>query len=121
MIDLEINGLRTFIGAKDYKLSRSFYTDLGFQESVISDNLSQFKNGDFSFFLQNYYAKEWLENTMLFLEVSDVANLFYDLKQSDIEQKYPGVQIIPVKKESWGAVCFVIDPSGVLLHFGQLF
>ncbi len=32
--------IRPFIGAKDFTLSREFYKDLGFQESVITKDLS---------------------------------------------------------------------------------
>lgn len=35
--------IRPFIGAKDYELSRSFYRDLGFQESILTHNMSLFK------------------------------------------------------------------------------
>jgi predicted lactoylglutathione lyase len=32
----QAKSIRAFIGAKDFKISRSFYQDLGFKESVIS-------------------------------------------------------------------------------------
>ena len=36
--------IRPFIGAKNFKLSRSFYRDLGFEESVLSPtNVSSIK------------------------------------------------------------------------------
>lgn len=116
---LEINSLRPFIGAKDYDISRAFYNDLGFEEVVISHDLSLFTTDKFSFYLQNYYQKDWIENTMLFLEVKDVNLTFQNLQASALGKKYEGVKLIPIRKESWGAECFMLDPSGVLIHFGS--
>lgn len=118
---IQINSLRTFIGAKDFAISRSFYNDLGLEEIVIDNNLSLFRKGEFGFYLQNYYAKDWVENTMLFLEVNDVYKTFEELKQADLERKYTDLKISPVKKEVWGEVCFVHDPAGVLLHFAKVY
>jgi hypothetical protein len=120
-MNIQINSLRTFIGAKDFTISRSFYTDLSFKEIIIDSNLSLFHKNEFGFYLQNYYAKEWLENSMLFLEVDDAQKTFEELKQTGLDRKYSGSKISPVKKEVWGEVCFVHDPSGVLLHFAQVY
>ena len=64
--------LRPFIGAKDFAVSRSFYRALGFTETVLSPNLSVFAWRGLSFYLQDAYVKDWVDNTMLFLEVGDV-------------------------------------------------
>lgn len=116
---LEINSIRPFIGAKNYNISRAFYFDLGFEEVIISNDLSLFRTDNFSFYLQDYYQKDWIENTMLFLEVKDVNKQFQNLQESGLEKKYESVKVIPIKKESWGQECFVLDPAGVLLHFGS--
>lgn len=116
---IEINALIPFLGSKDFSVSRAFYYELGFEELVISKDLSRFDLGTASFYLQNYNQKDWLENTMLFIEVPDVQETFRQLQGADLDQKYEGVKTLPIKKESWGAVCFVIDPAGILLQFGQ--
>lgn len=111
--------IRAFIGAKDFELSRSFYHDLGFQESVITPGMSYFQTGGLGFYLQNYYAKEWIENTMLFLEVEDVAQYWDNLVALNLSAKYKGVKLTPIKTYDWGRECFIHDPSGVLWHFGE--
>jgi hypothetical protein len=63
--------IRPFIGAKDYELSRSFYRDLGFQESVLDRTMSYFKTGQFGFYLQDFYVRDWIDNSMIFMEVDD--------------------------------------------------
>jgi len=118
---LELNSIRTFIGSKDFDISRAFYRDLGFEETTISDNLSVFKIGECAFYLQKAYVKDWVDNTMIFLEVPDVNKCFEHLQQLELDRKYPGTQLRPIRKDSWGAECFVIDPAGVLIHFGEFY
>ncbi len=111
--------LRPFIGSKDFDVSRNFYRDLGFKETVISHDMSVFEIGNLSFYLQAYYVKAWIENTMLFLEVNDVNHYFNELKALDLPAKYPGVKLTPIKVDYWGRECFLHDPAGILWHFGE--
>lgn len=118
-MELQIQSLRTFIGSLDYAVSRSFYTELGFQEYVISEKMSVFQRDGHVFYLQDYYVKDWLENTMLLIEVDDATLWFQYLKELGIEQKYTGVQLLPLAQEDWADVCRVIGPAGELLHFAR--
>jgi len=43
--------IRPFIGAKDFEKSRSFYRDLGFEETVLSKDMSVFKMQSLAFYL----------------------------------------------------------------------
>ena len=111
--------LRPFIGSKNFHLSRNFYRDFGFKETVISQDMSLFETGNLSFYLQAYYVKEWIENTMLFLEVDDVDRYFNDLKALDLPVIYPGAKLTPIKVDYWGRECFLHDPAGILWHLGE--
>jgi len=116
----QIKNIRTFIGAKDYEISKAFYRDLGFEEIAISPKMCLFKvSGDMCFYLQDYYEKKWIDNSMVFLEVDDVEQCYADLVQKALPQKYKGVKLSPIKDDDWGRECFLHDPSGVLWHFGQ--
>lgn len=114
-----VTSIRPFIGAKDFELSRRFYQDLGFQESVLSPDLSVFKVGQLAFYLQRAYVKDWIENTMIFLEVNNVERYYKDLSAMDLDIKYNGVKLTPPRVETWGKECFLHDPSGILWHFGE--
>jgi hypothetical protein len=111
--------IRPFIGSKDFNLSRSFYRDLGFEEIVLDANMSVFKTGALAFYLQNYYAKDWVHNTMLFLEVDDVDHYYSELAALNLPEKYKGVRLTPTKTYDWGKECFLHDPCGILWHFGE--
>jgi catechol 2,3-dioxygenase-like lactoylglutathione lyase family enzyme len=111
--------IRPFIGAKDYELSRSFYKDLGFEEIILSADMSLFKTDQLGFYLQNAYVKDWIDNSMIFFEVDDVDRYWKELLALDLTTKYQGVKLAGIKKYDWGRECFLHDPSGILWHFGQ--
>lgn len=111
--------IRPFIGAKDFELSRNFYRDLGFKEKVLFHNMSLFQIGELGFYLQDAYVQDWIDNSMIFLEVEDVDNHWNQLVSLDLPTKYKGVKLTPIKSYEWGRECFLHDPSGVLWHFGE--
>ena len=111
--------IRPFIGAKDFELSRSFYRDLGFLESVLTYNMSYFKTEGIGFYLQDAYVRDWIDNSMIFLEVDDVNRYWNELLALDLTTKYKGARLTPIKENDWGRECFLHDPSGILWHFGE--
>ena len=111
--------IRPFIGAKDFELSRSFYRDLGFEEKVLGADMSLFKIGELGFYLQNAYVKDWVDNSMIFLEVKDVNDYWNQLVALDLPGKYENVRLTPIRNYDWGSECFIHDPSGILWHFGS--
>jgi len=113
--------IRPFIGAKNFEVSRSFYKNLGFEERVLSNNMSLFKIGDLGFYLQDADVKDWIDNTMIFLEVDDVDRYWKELLALNLSSTYEGVRLTPIRNYDWGRECFLHDPSGILWHFGQFF
>ena len=111
--------IRPFIGAENFELSRSFYRDLGFEEIVVFPNMSYFKTEGMGFYLQDAYVKDWIDNTMVFLEVDDVGRYWNELLALDLATKYKNVKLTPVKEYAWGRECFLHDPSGILWHVGE--
>ncbi|MEO9004410.1 MAG: VOC family protein [Ginsengibacter sp.] len=111
--------IRPFIGAKDFEQSRNFYSDLGFQETILSNNLSVFKIDGLAFYLQDAYVQDWIDNSMIFLEVEDVARYWNELLGLNLTAKYKNVKLTPIKEYDWGRECFIHDPSGILWHIGE--
>jgi len=108
-----------FVGAKNFEISRRFYRDMGFEETVLSPVFSVFKSGSNAFYLQDAYVKDWIDNTMIFMEVEDVSRFYDDLVSLNLPATYEGVRIVPIRVMDWGRECFVHDPSGILWHFGE--
>jgi catechol 2,3-dioxygenase-like lactoylglutathione lyase family enzyme len=112
--------IRPFIGAEDFTESQNFYHDLGFEEVVLFPDMSYFKTGSFGFYLQDAYVKDWVDNTMIFMEVDDVRRFWEELVALNLPEKYKGlVRLTPVRDYNWGRECFLHDPSGILWHFGE--
>lgn len=92
---------------------------MGFEEMVLEPNLSVFKTGHQAFYLQNAYVKDWVDNTMVFMEVDDLPAFWQGLQKLDLVNKYEGVKLVSIRTHNWGSECFVHDPSGILWHFGE--
>lgn len=118
-MEQKVISIRPFIGAKDFERSRNFYRELGFQEVELSDQLSLFKKDQTGFYLQNAYVQDWIDNTMVFLEVDDIDLYWKELSALNLVNRYQGVKLTPIHDYEWGRECFLHDPSGVLWHFGQ--
>ncbi|MBB4805391.1 catechol 2,3-dioxygenase-like lactoylglutathione lyase family enzyme [Chryseobacterium defluvii] len=116
-----LKSIRPFIGAENFEISRSFYSDLGFEEVILEPSLSLFKNQSIAFYLQNTYVKDWVENTMIFVEVESADEYWQELVTLNLTEKYEEVKLTPVRTMPWGKECFVHDPSGILWHFGEFF
>ncbi len=114
-----LRSIRPFIGTADYQQSRAFYREVGFEEKIIDAGLSVFTWDKISFYLQNYYVKDWVDNTMLFIEVSNTEKSWEYLDALHLPEKYPGVRLSAVRYETWGSECFLHDPAGILWHFGS--
>ena len=113
--------IRPFIGAKNFEISRKFYQDLGFQEITLENNFSYFKTENIGFYLQDYYVKDWIDNSMIFMEVDSVERYYEQLLALNLPLKYERVRLVPIKTNDWGKECFLHDPSGILWHFGEFF
>lgn len=112
--------IRTFIGAKNFETSKNFYIDVGFIETVLSDSLSYFKIDEkLGFYLQKAFVKDWVENSMLFLEVENLEAYFTIIKEKKLTEKYKNVKLSKIVHNDWGKEFFLHDPSGILWHFGN--
>ncbi len=116
----EAKSLRTFLGAKDYGRSIRFYETLGFQVKSIDIKMSLVRIENASnFYLQDYYVKEWCENSMMFLEVGDLESHWKKTQSKNLTVEFPEVKISEIQHSDWGSEYFIHDPSGILWHIGK--
>ncbi|MHA7130542.1 VOC family protein [Algoriphagus namhaensis] len=115
-----VRSIRPFIGAKNHQESLRFYETLGFQVKSVGPKLSLILVDDsVAFYLQEAYVKDWVDNTMLFLEVSDLSAYWEALQILGLPEKFPGVRLSQIHYQDWGAEFFLHDPSGILWHIGN--
>ncbi|WP_298880727.1 glyoxalase [uncultured Polaribacter sp.] len=116
----QFKSVRSFLGAKNFNESRKFYKELGFSEVVLSENMSLFKIDEkLSFYLQKAYVKDWVDNSMLFLEVGNLEEYLTELKSKKLTEKFSNVRLSEIVINEWGKEFFLHDPSGILWHFGN--
>ncbi|MBZ4033475.1 glyoxalase [Flavobacterium sp. 17A] len=118
-MEKSIKSIRPFIGSQNFEISRSFYRDLGFEETVLDSKMSVFKTDEIAFYLQDAYVKDWIDNTMIFVEVDDVESYYSKLSALNLPEKYEGSKLSSIQYLDWGSECFLHDPSGILWHFGK--
>ncbi len=120
MIDLRASDVRPFLPARDFALSKDFYTALGWTLDWCDAQLALLRIGTHCFYLQNYYAREWAENCMLHVSVEDAQACYTQIQTAIETGRFPETRVTAPKQEPYGAlVTYVWDPSGVLLHMAQ--
>jgi len=111
--------IKAFIPAKNFELSKNFYSDLGFTMASEGGGVAYFHKDNCSFLLQDFYEKIYAENFMMHLLVEDVAAWHKEVEASGVIEKY-NVKVSEIIEQPWRMLDFVInDPSGVLWRIGQ--
>jgi hypothetical protein len=120
MLNLKATDVRTFVPAKDFAVSKAFYTALGWSLTEITEKLALIELADRRLYLQDYYVKEWAESFVIFIVVEDAQAWHDHISAALTERSYLDARVWPPKEEEWGAhTTYAIDPSGVLIHFAQ--
>lgn len=116
---LEPIEIKAFVPAKDFELSKRFYTDLGFIVASSSGGVAYLKAGGCSFLLQDFYEPALADNFMMHLLVADVDAWWRQVQERDLAGRY-GVRAGPPQDRPWRMRDFTLtDPSGVLWRIGQ--
>ncbi|MEN9819280.1 MAG: hypothetical protein RL379_58 [Bacillota bacterium] len=107
---MNINHFLPFVHAKDFKASKTFYSDLGFEIVWEDEDLVRFRSGYFEFFLENLYVKAFAENLIIHININDFAKT-YDFMEKIVNQ-YTNCKITKPKKEYYGLAFKIVGPSG---------
>jgi catechol 2,3-dioxygenase-like lactoylglutathione lyase family enzyme len=113
-----VSAMRPMVPAKDLDTSKRFYIELGFQPRPLTDGLVEMQLGVFSFILQDYYVREWADNFVVHVTVSDVGAWWNHIVSLDLPARYR-VKIQAPQSQGWAVVAGVTDPSGVLWRFAE--
>ncbi|MFY8021409.1 MAG: glyoxalase [Bacteroidia bacterium] len=113
-----IQSIRPFIGAKDYQVAQKFYQEIGFEPLELSHHLMVFKKENFAFYLQDAYVEDWVNNSMVFLELDELDTYHRQLKAKNLPAQFEGVKLSEIQIMPWGKVFYLHDPSSILWHIG---
>jgi hypothetical protein len=113
-----VSALRPMVPAKNFDTSKRFYIELGFQPRPLTAGLVEMQLGVFSFILQDYYVREWADNFVVHVTVSDAGAWWDHIVSLDLPVRY-GVKIQAPQSQGWALVAGVTDPSDVLWRFAE--
>jgi uncharacterized glyoxalase superfamily protein PhnB len=121
MNDLSVSDVRPFVPAEDFAQSLGFYTAVGWTMVwTDGETLARLALGGNQLMLQNYYVREWAENSMLIVDVDDADAWHAHISAVLAAGDYGGARVERPQHQEWGAtVTYAWDPCGVLLHFTQ--
>jgi hypothetical protein len=83
-----VSAMRPMVPAKDLDTSMRFYIELGFQPRPLTDGLVEMQLGVFSIILQDYYVREWADNFVVHVTVSDVGAWWNHIVSLDLPARY---------------------------------
>jgi catechol 2,3-dioxygenase-like lactoylglutathione lyase family enzyme len=119
-VNLSTSDIKPFIGSKNYEESRDFYVAMGWVLNFDTGDISEMQLGTQRFYLQNYYQRNWCQNSMLHISVEDAQSWYTHAVNTLASKKHGAAKVRPPTEQDYGAlVTFVWDPAGVLLHFAQ--
>lgn len=109
--------LQPFIpSGKDFKNAKEVFLELGFKVSWDAGDYVGFEKDDCSFILQKYDNKEFAENLMINVRVSNVEEFRTSIIDKSLVEKY-GIKIGQITQQPYGKEVNVIDLAGVCWHF----
>ena len=114
-----INSLIVYTPAKDFELSKSFYSALGFEMAEGQGKTMDCRLGGAIFRLQDYYVKDWAHNFMMKFDVDDVDAWYNHVKKILDTEDFGTARVAEPEMVGDTNVLHVVDPSGVLLIFIQ--
>lgn len=117
-MSLSITEMLVYIPAEDFEVSKRFYAAMGFEMTPGWGGTMDCELGGAKFRLQNYYNKDWAENFMMKLQVSEIegwhAHAVKTIDKGDFGHARYDKAIEDIGDTK---IFHVWDPCGVLLIF----
>ena len=116
---MQIFSIEPFIpSGKDMHLSKQLFQDLGFTMTWDQGDYAGFEKDGCKFILQNFNQKEFAENLMLSVQISNVEEFRSFIIERDLVGKY-GIRVSDIMNQAYGKEVNLIDIAGVCWHFVQ--
>ena len=114
---MKILSIEPFVpSGSNFDAAKQFFLDLGFYINWEVDGYIGFQFDDCRFILQRYDKKEFAENFMLSVKVSNVEEFRATVLEKKLPEKY-GIRIGQITQQPYGKEVNVIDIAGVCWHF----
>jgi len=114
-----IRDIKVYVPAKDFDLSKRFYSALGFKLTEGFGGTYDCELNGNRFRLQDYYVQDWADNFMMLMGVDDIDAWYEHAQKMADSGEFKGMRVSPPEEVSGSRVLHVVDSSGVLLIFIQ--
>jgi hypothetical protein len=116
---MQFLSLQPFVpSGSSFESSKLFFRELGFNISWDGGDYIGFEKDGCRFILQKYNNKEFAENLMLTVSVTNVDEFRKNVLDKQLPQKF-GIRIGEVSNQPYGREVNIIDIAGVCWHFVQ--
>lgn len=116
---MQFHSLEPFVpSGSNFEGSKQFFIELGFTARWDAGDYVGFENNGCRFILQKYDNREFAENFMLTVSVSNVDEFRSEVLDKKLPEKY-GIRISSIMDQPYGREVNIIDLAGVCWHFVQ--
>ncbi len=114
---MKLLSLEPFIpSGEDFESSKRLFQDLGFHINWDAGDYIGFERDGCKFILQRYVNKEFAENLMINVKISNADEFYEEVSSKQLAGKF-GVRINPPMQQPYGKEVNLIDLAGVCWHF----
>ncbi|QQL49796.1 VOC family protein [Mucilaginibacter ginkgonis] len=100
----------------NFEGSKQLFLDLGFHINWEVDGYAGFQRDECRFILQQYDVKDFAQNFMLSVKVSNIEEFQQDVVNKQLADKY-SVRVSKIMQQPYGRELNLIDIAGVCWHF----
>lgn len=100
----------------DFEGAKELFKALGFEIKWDAGDYAGLQKEGASFILQRLNNKEFAENFMISIGVSDIEAFWKEVNEKRLAEKF-GVKFSPPAKQPYGTEVNMIDKAGVCWHF----
>ena len=114
---MKLLSLEPFVpSGNNFEGSRQFFLELGFKINWDAGDYIGFERDGCKFILQKYDNKDFAENFMVNVKISNAEEFWIEISEKQLPQKY-GIRIGKPTVMPYGKEVNIIDLAGVCWHF----
>ena len=102
----------------NFEKSKQLFQELGFTVNWDAGDYVGFQRDDCKFILQKFNNKEFAENFMISVRISDADEFWKEVNEKQLPQKF-GIRLGNPSDQPYGREVNIIDIAGVCWHFVQ--
>lgn len=103
----------------NFEGSKQFFQELGFNVNWDAGDYIGFEKDECKFILQKYNNKDFAENFMVSVRVSNAQEFWNEVNEKQLPQKF-GIMLSQPTQQPYGKEVNIIDLAGVCWHFVEL-